>query len=90
MSYIIDKLGLLKKSEVKLSGASTKDKNEALLKVAEAIEDNRGEILEKNKLDIQNARKVKMSEALIDRLLLDDGRINGIIEGIKTVIKLPY
>lgn len=89
MSYIIDKLGLLKKSEVKLSGASTKDKNEALLKVAEAIEDNRGEILEKNKLDIQNARKVKMSEALIDRLLLDDGRINGIIEGIKTVIKLP-
>ncbi len=89
MSYIIDKLGLLKKSEVKLSGASTKDKNEALLKVAEAIEDNRGEILEKNKLDIQNARIVKMSEALIDRLLLDDGRINGIIEGIKTVIKLP-
>src|SRR5690606_24514748 len=89
MSYIMDKCKLLKNVEMELSQASTKEKNFALEKVAEAIDNNREEILRNNQLDIENARKMKISEALIDRLKLDNSRIDGIIEGINTVIKLP-
>lgn len=88
MTYIRD-LGIsLKNAEKQLSIASTRDKNIALEKVAEAIENNREEILKANQLDIEIGKKENMSSALIDRLMLDHERLNGIIEGIKTVIKL--
>ncbi|MFA7534296.1 MAG: glutamate-5-semialdehyde dehydrogenase [Tissierellaceae bacterium] len=89
MSYILDKCISLKDAELQLSQASTREKNLALEKVAEAIENSRRGVLDANNLDIDNARKINMSEALVDRLKLDDDRIDGIIEGINTVIKLP-
>lgn len=88
MSYILDKCKLLKSRELELSQASTEEKNLSLLKVAEALDENRKEILEGNAQDVENARKDNMAEGLIDRLKLDDSRIDGIIDGIKTVIKL--
>lgn len=89
MSYIMDKLKLLKEAEAQISQASTREKNFALEKVAEAIDNSREEILRNNQIDIENAIKANISEALIDRLKLDNSRIDGIIEGIKIVIKLP-
>lgn len=89
MSYILDKCKLLKNAELRLSEASTEDKNFALLKVAEALNKNRLDILRGNELDIKNAKEDNMAEGLIDRLRLDNKRIDGIIDGIKTVIKLP-
>lgn len=88
MNYIERKGIALKRSESELSIASTQDKNEALTKVAEFIEKNRAKILRANDKDIKLARENNTSEALIDRLILDDDRLNGIIEGINTVIKL--
>jgi glutamate-5-semialdehyde dehydrogenase len=79
----------LKLAEKKLSIASTEDKNFALKKVSDSINYNRKEILQENAKDVANARKSKMKEGLIDRLKLDDNRIDAIIEGIDTVIKLP-
>lgn len=88
LTYIEEKGIALKKSENELSITSTEDKNIALKKVADAIEENRKEILLANKKDVEIARKNNTSEALIDRLILDDSRLDGIIEGINTVIKL--
>lgn len=88
LTIIMEKGKLLKQSEKQLSIASTKDKNTALEKVAQAIDKNRLEILNANLLDIQNGKENNMSTALIDRLALDNDRIDGIIEGINTVIKL--
>jgi glutamate-5-semialdehyde dehydrogenase len=88
MNYIVEKCKLLKNAELELSQASTEHKNGALLKVAEALDKNRKDILENNKLDVKNGENNKMTEGLIDRLRLDDSRIDGIIDGIKTVIKL--
>jgi glutamate-5-semialdehyde dehydrogenase len=88
MNYIVEKCKLLKNAELELSQASTERKNGALLKVAEALDKNRKDILENNKLDVKNGENNKMTEGLIDRLRLDDSRIDGIIDGIKTVIKL--
>ncbi len=89
MAYMDIKGMSLKLAEKKLSIASTEDKNFALKKVSDSINYNRKEILQENAKDVANARKSKMKEGLIDRLKLDDNRIDAIIEGIDTVIKLP-
>lgn len=89
MSYIEYKGRLLKSAEKIVSIASTEDKNNALRLVAEAIDQGRYDILEANKIDIKSAKENNMKEGLIDRLLLDDKRIDGILDGIYTVIKLP-
>lgn len=89
MKYISDKGKLLRKAELQLSTASTEDKNLALLKVCDSLEKYRKDILNSNKLDIENAKKKNMKPGLIDRLMLNDERLDGIIESIDTVIKLP-
>lgn len=89
MTYIEGIGKKLKKAESELSIASTKDKNLALEEVAKSIDKNREEILQANELDLKEAKKEGMSEGLIDRLKLDNSRIDGIIDGINTVIKLP-
>jgi len=89
VTYIEEKGKLLKAAEKQLSIASTKDKNIALEKVAQAIEARREEILRANQEDIEAGKASDMSAALIDRLTLNNERLDGIIEGIRTVIKLP-
>lgn len=88
MTYISGKGIRLKKAEVELSTASTEDKNTALRKVIESLESHRKDILESNALDIKLAEKNNMKAGLIDRLKLDNSRLDGIIESIETVIKL--
>lgn len=89
MTYIKDKGILLKNAEQYLSTSSTKEKNEALQNVINSIENNRKEILKANKEDIEVGKANNMSAALLDRLYLDDNRLNDIIQGLSTVIKLP-
>lgn len=89
MTYIIEKGQKLKKSEEFMRTASTKDKNLALEKVIEAIEKNRNKILKANEKDIKLGKENNLNDALLDRLYLDNDRIDGIIQGIETVIKLP-
>lgn len=67
-----------------LQNASTK--NKALTAVAEALDTQRAEIIAANKKDVEIARANGTSESLIDRLSLDDKRINGIIDSLKIVI----
>ncbi|WP_409227744.1 glutamate-5-semialdehyde dehydrogenase [Gudongella sp. SC589] len=89
MISLQEKGALLKESERKLAVASTHEKNLALREVAHSIDGSREEILKANALDVEKARKSGMKEGLVDRLLLDHGRIDGIIESLYTVIKLP-
>jgi len=88
MTYIEEKGQLLKAVEKTLSIASTEEKNRALKLVAESIDNKRDEILKANDIDIENALKSNMKEGFVDRLKLNDERIDGILEGIYTVIKL--
>ena len=61
-------------------------KNKALTAVAAALDTQRVEIIAANKKDVDIARVNGSSESLIDRLSLDDKRIDGIIESLKIVI----
>lgn len=76
----------LRGASEKLSLQSANLKNQALEAVAQALDENRAAIIQANKTDIENGRKNGMSESLIDRLMLDDKRINSIISSVKDII----
>ncbi|MFO7306112.1 MAG: glutamate-5-semialdehyde dehydrogenase [Gammaproteobacteria bacterium] len=72
-----------------LARASTQVKNEALQAAASAIRAKRAGILEANRLDMQEAKERNLSSAMLDRLLLDDKRIEAMAKGIEEIIALP-
>ena len=76
------------KASRELAVAGTELKNKALSKIAEAIVTNKDKWLEANAEDIKNARESGMRESLIDRLLLTEARIEGIVKGVYEVMEL--
>ena len=83
----------IKKTSSSLRSASQKlalqnacDKNAALSAVALALDKNRASIIAANEIDVNQARKNGLSESIIDRLLLDNKRIDGIISSLRDVI----
>jgi len=77
----------LKHAQTILAGQNRDKKDKALAAAAAEIDKNRGIILAANVLDVEKARKSGMKESLIDRLFLNDKRIDGIIEGVEIVIR---
>lgn len=69
----------------KLSQLNASQKNLGLLSAASSIDKNRKSILDANAIDVELSRQKGVSESLVDRLALDDKRIDGIIESIKIV-----
>ena len=68
---------------------STETKNEALLKVGQALIENAQDIIEANNIDVENAKKNGMHPGLLDRLTLTQSRLEAIQEGIRQVAELP-
>ena len=76
----------LRKGSTELSLQNAATKNKVLSAVAKALDSERDAILSANKKDIENAKANGIPDSLIDRLTLDDKRINGIIESLNIVI----
>lgn len=72
-----------------LAKASSGQKNAALVKMAEALKKRSKELIKENARDIAFAKKKGLSEALIDRLTLNDKRINEMAQGLNEVAALP-
>lgn len=64
------------------------DKNRALVAMADALLAAREEILAENAKDLEAARG-RISEVMLDRLALTEGRLAGMAEGIRQVVRLP-
>lgn len=77
-----------KKAAVLLGKAGIEEKNQALLAVADALEAKAEYLIEENQKDIEHAKQNQMSEALIDRLALNETRVAGMAEGIRQVVSL--
>lgn len=88
MEELIELGKALKESSKTLASLSTIDKNNALKEIANALRENRREILFENRKDVQTARVTGMKSSLVDRLTLDEARIDEIIKSIDTVIAL--
>jgi glutamate-5-semialdehyde dehydrogenase len=76
-------------ASVPLALADAAVKNRALLAAAAAVRDRRAVILEANDADVRAARAAQLSAALLDRLALDDQRIEAMARGIEAVAALP-
>ena len=76
----------LRNGSEQLALQTAQQKNSVLESVAQALDKNRSEILKANEQDIQAARANGTKESLIDRLMLDDKRIDGIIASLRIVI----
>jgi glutamate-5-semialdehyde dehydrogenase len=78
-----------KSARAVIATASTQTKNSALLAIKEAMAASRLSILQANLKDLDAGRNQGLDEALLDRLELNDARIDGMIEGVEHIIALP-
>ena len=88
LSTILDICQKAKAASYKLAVLSTSAKNKAILEMANAIEKNKKEIIKANEKDIESARSKGLKEALIERLMLNDARIEGMISGLNDLCDL--
>jgi len=72
-----------------LAKAPTATKNNALINIALALEENRANLLAANSQDMKNAQINGLDAAMLDRLALNESRINAMIEGLNQVAALP-
>lgn len=64
---------------------SEQQRNQAINAIADILEKNQDRIIEKNSIDIKNAQESDLSSAIIDRLKLDEKRIQGIISSVRAI-----
>ncbi|NOD75436.1 MULTISPECIES: glutamate-5-semialdehyde dehydrogenase [unclassified Ruegeria] len=68
-----------------LAFASAERKHAALIAAADAVWANREQIIEANQKDLEFGRDKGLSPAMMDRLMLDETRIQGMVDGLRTV-----
>ena len=85
MSEVIEKAKRAKQASFKMALSTTDDKNEALQLISQAIINHKQEILTANALDIENGKKKGLSEAVIDRIKLNEERLQDIADAILQV-----
>lgn len=86
----METLGARAKSAARpLQTATTETKNQALLKIADALLKNCAYILSENEKDLEAGRKNGMAPSLLDRLALSEARVAGMAKGVSDVAKLP-
>jgi len=88
-SEVMRKGRLAREASRQLASTPTGTKDSALERMAQALLDESRPILTANETDIASARGRGISEALVDRLALNDERIEGMAEGLRVVAALP-
>lgn len=78
-----------KEASYELMNATTTEKNNALIKMAERLLINSDYIIEENKKDIQAAIERGTSKSLLDRLSLDKKRLEDMADGLRQIVGLP-
>jgi glutamate-5-semialdehyde dehydrogenase len=88
MSEVKLKGQLAKTASQALVGITTEDKNAALKKIAEQLNLDKDAIVEQNKKDLQEGKANGLSDAVLDRIMLNEKRIQDMSEAIQLLINL--
>jgi glutamate-5-semialdehyde dehydrogenase len=72
-----------------IAEATTAQKNQALLAIARILGERKVQLLEANAIDMKNGRENGLTPALLDRLEINEARIQGMIDGLEQVSSLP-
>ncbi len=78
-----------KKASSQIRSLKTKIKNNVLHELAEALINESNAIIEKNKIDVEEGKKKGLSPALLDRLVLDEKRIQNLSKSVLEIASLP-
>ena len=90
MKAYIESLGKKAKAAAPFGAAlGTAAKNDALAAMAAALRDNEEQIIAENAKDMAAGREKGLTDALLDRLLLNHSRIEGMAEGLLALIQIP-
>ncbi len=76
-------------ASAELAFATAERKHAALIGAAEAVWKHRGDIIAANEKDMAYGREKGLSAAMLDRLMLDEERIRGIVDGLRAVAEQP-
>ena len=88
--FDFEPIGLRAKEAAReLARADSGSKNKALKIISEELMKNKRAIIDENRTDVKNAEAKGVKSSLVDRLYLNEKRIEGIAEGIEKVISLP-
>lgn len=81
-----------KEASLKIADLSTKVKNQALLKIADAVEANREKIFEANREDLKSAEELvksgEITKSTFNRLKLDENKMRDMLKGIRDIASL--
>lgn len=86
---VLSKAQEAKEASRYIARASSNLKNKIILRMIDNIRNKKNKLIEANKTDVANAEKKGLSKALIDRLTLNEKRINEMVNGLEEVISLP-
>ncbi|KGE17768.1 glutamate-5-semialdehyde dehydrogenase [Paenibacillus wynnii] len=89
MSEVVTKATLAKTTTGILAGLTTDQKNEALLIMADALQREAAAIISANAEDLERGRIGGTPESMLDRLALNESRIDDIAEGLRQIAELP-
>ncbi len=78
-----------RKAARQLRSTDTKQKNKALIRLAEGILQRQDEILKENSDDVSSAREAGLPPAMLDRLTLNQGRLKEMADAVREVALLP-
>ncbi|MCX7904036.1 MAG: glutamate-5-semialdehyde dehydrogenase [Caloramator sp.] len=86
--FILDKAIKAKLASREIEKLDTDTKNKILLEMAKDLEENKGLLINENKKDIEKAKSQGLSNALIDRLMLNEKRILDMALGLRKIAEL--
>ncbi|MCJ7842018.1 glutamate-5-semialdehyde dehydrogenase [Lederbergia sp. NSJ-179] len=88
MSEVTRKGQAAKQASYTLVNVTTEEKNQALKLIAEGLLGSQGEILEANQKDLQSGKENGLSSAILDRIMLNEDRIQAMSQAIQLLIEL--
>ncbi|MDD4188939.1 MAG: glutamate-5-semialdehyde dehydrogenase [Eubacteriales bacterium] len=78
-----------KRASIMLAALEAEKKNTALAQIAEALGESKPDICRANMLDLAEGKKAGLKEPILKRLKFDEQKIDAVIDGINSLIKLP-
>jgi len=85
---ILNKVHMAKKASIPLAAINPEQKNSALKAIAKALLARKEEIIQANCLDLERSEKENLSAPLLKRLKFDEKKIQEVVAGIESLVKL--
>ena len=87
--YIHDMAMKARAAAGELAKLTTAEKNAALNAIADRLEKDVAAIRQANAVDVANAKKAGLKDAMVDRLTLTDARFKSMVDGVRHIVSLP-